>query len=274
MATEQTRSLGRLLITPAVAALFVWMIVPLVMTIYFSTLAYNLLNPGSESFIGLENYTYFLTDPSFLRDPYPTYERLHAQGVSGWDEGRQMWLVWGYAETYEALRSPQLSVHTAGARLGQAGPRYTPVVEAVSRFLTRLDGPAHSRIRGLLLRAFTPRAVEKIKGLDATGAQSRLGEGIRKVLTELRGVPPTAILLLSDGQTTDGETLADAAEFSRRKGVPLIEIGLGDPEPARDLERTPPDRRIVDPATQNRRQEPADRQVICPMLARHRPDRG
>ena len=66
MATEQTRGLGRILITPAVAALFIWMIVPLVMTIYFSTLAYNLLNPGSESFVGLENYTYFLTDPAFL----------------------------------------------------------------------------------------------------------------------------------------------------------------------------------------------------------------
>ncbi len=81
-----------------------------------------------------------------------------------------------------------------------------------------------------------PKALEKIKGLDATGTQSRLGDGIRRVLTELRGVPPTAILLLSDGQTTDGETLADSAKFAGRKGVPLIEIGLGDPEPARDLE--------------------------------------
>ncbi|MBV9568532.1 MAG: sugar ABC transporter permease [Hyphomicrobiales bacterium] len=66
MATEQTRGLGRLLITPAVAALFIWMIVPLVMTIYFSTLDYNLLNPGTEAFVGLENYFYFLTDPAFL----------------------------------------------------------------------------------------------------------------------------------------------------------------------------------------------------------------
>ncbi|MBV9054395.1 MAG: sugar ABC transporter permease, partial [Hyphomicrobiales bacterium] len=66
MATEQTRGLGRILIAPAVIALFVWMIVPLVMTIYFSTLDYNLLNPGSESFVGLENYFYFLTDPAFL----------------------------------------------------------------------------------------------------------------------------------------------------------------------------------------------------------------
>ncbi|MDF2619190.1 MAG: binding-protein-dependent transport system inner rane component [Xanthobacteraceae bacterium] len=66
MATQQTQTLGRLLLTPAVALLFVWMIVPLGMTIYFSLLSYNLLNPGMERFVGLENYVYFLTDPAFL----------------------------------------------------------------------------------------------------------------------------------------------------------------------------------------------------------------
>jgi sorbitol/mannitol transport system permease protein len=66
MATQQTRNLGRFMLAPAVTLLFVWMIVPLAMTIYFSTLNYNLLNPGMESFAGLENYDYFLTDPSFL----------------------------------------------------------------------------------------------------------------------------------------------------------------------------------------------------------------
>jgi sorbitol/mannitol transport system permease protein len=64
--TEATRGIGRLLLSPAVGLLFVWMIVPLGMTIYFSTLRYNLLNPGMEQFVGLENYTYFLTDPAFL----------------------------------------------------------------------------------------------------------------------------------------------------------------------------------------------------------------
>ena len=61
--TEETRRLGRLLLTPTVTLLLVWMIVPLAMTIYFSSLRYNLLNPGTEGFIGLENYSYFLTDP-------------------------------------------------------------------------------------------------------------------------------------------------------------------------------------------------------------------
>ncbi len=66
MATQQTRALGRFMLAPAVILLFIWMIVPLAMTIYFSTLNYNLLNPGMENFAGLDNYYYFLTDPSFI----------------------------------------------------------------------------------------------------------------------------------------------------------------------------------------------------------------
>src|SRR5580693_554355 len=66
MATQQTQVLARGLLSPAVALLLVWMVVPLAMTIYFSTLHYSLLDPGSESFIGFDNFRYFLTDPAFL----------------------------------------------------------------------------------------------------------------------------------------------------------------------------------------------------------------
>jgi sorbitol/mannitol transport system permease protein len=65
MSTRHTRVAGKLLVAPSVAILFVWMIVPLAMTIYFSSLRYNLLMPGMEEFVGLENYYYFLTDPAF-----------------------------------------------------------------------------------------------------------------------------------------------------------------------------------------------------------------
>jgi sorbitol/mannitol transport system permease protein len=59
------RLLPRLLMAPAVATLFLWMIVPLVMTIYFSLIRYNLMQPESVGFIGLENFEYFVTDASF-----------------------------------------------------------------------------------------------------------------------------------------------------------------------------------------------------------------
>jgi len=59
------RFLPRLLMAPAVTTLFLWMIVPLVMTIYFSLIRYNLMQPEAVGFIGLENYEFFITDPSF-----------------------------------------------------------------------------------------------------------------------------------------------------------------------------------------------------------------
>src|SRR5208282_3152994 len=66
MATQQTTAAGRLLVGPSVILLFLWMIVPLAMTLYFSTLRYSLLDPDSVSFVALQNYTYFLSDPNFL----------------------------------------------------------------------------------------------------------------------------------------------------------------------------------------------------------------
>jgi sorbitol/mannitol transport system permease protein len=57
---------GWLLVSPSVAVLLAWMIVPLAMTLYFSTIRYNLLYPGENDFVGLDNFTYFLTDPGFV----------------------------------------------------------------------------------------------------------------------------------------------------------------------------------------------------------------
>ena len=59
------RTVPRLLMAPAVVTLFLWMIVPLGMTIYFSLIRYNLMQPGNEEFLGLANYEFFITDPSF-----------------------------------------------------------------------------------------------------------------------------------------------------------------------------------------------------------------
>jgi sorbitol/mannitol transport system permease protein len=65
MATQSSRLAGRLMISPAVLLLLGWMIIPLGLTIWFSLQRYNLLMPGTESFTGLANYKWFLTDPAF-----------------------------------------------------------------------------------------------------------------------------------------------------------------------------------------------------------------
>ena len=65
MATQQTASAARLLVAPSVILLFLWMIVPLGMTLYFSALYFNLLDSDNIRFIWLQNYTDFLSDPDF-----------------------------------------------------------------------------------------------------------------------------------------------------------------------------------------------------------------
>jgi sorbitol/mannitol transport system permease protein len=72
MATQNTKTLARLMIAPSVGLLLVWMIVPLSMTLWFSFQNYNLLNPANVSFAGLFNYRYFYTDPAFFQSIWNT----------------------------------------------------------------------------------------------------------------------------------------------------------------------------------------------------------
>jgi sorbitol/mannitol transport system permease protein len=59
------RFMSRSLMTPAVTALLLWSLVPLVMTLYFSLVRYNLLQAGAHDFVGIANFEYFFTDSAF-----------------------------------------------------------------------------------------------------------------------------------------------------------------------------------------------------------------
>jgi hypothetical protein len=81
--------------------------------------------------------------------------------------------------------------------------------------------------------------VARLREVTAEGAGSqatRLGDAVRRVLADYRGNPPAAIVLLTDGVTTAGPPLADAAQDARNKGVPLVSVGLGSDESPRDVE--------------------------------------
>ncbi len=54
------------LLTPAVGVLFLWMLVPLAMTLWFSFQRYNLVNPMLHGFAGWSNYRYLVESPSFF----------------------------------------------------------------------------------------------------------------------------------------------------------------------------------------------------------------
>ena len=65
MSTQSTRAAARLMVAPSVILLFIWMIVPLAMTIWFSFRLYRLLSPDRTGWAGLNNYAWFLNSPDF-----------------------------------------------------------------------------------------------------------------------------------------------------------------------------------------------------------------
>jgi len=67
MATRQTRTLARIMSAPSIIVLFVWMIVPLALTLYFSVQRYNLQHPDRAGFVWFRNYYFFVTDPAFIQ---------------------------------------------------------------------------------------------------------------------------------------------------------------------------------------------------------------
>jgi sorbitol/mannitol transport system permease protein len=65
MATQSSRASARLMVAPSVILLFIWMIVPLAMTIFFSFRIYKLLSPEKTGWVGFKNYTWFFNSPDF-----------------------------------------------------------------------------------------------------------------------------------------------------------------------------------------------------------------
>ena len=72
MATQNTRTIARVMMAPSIVLLLIWMVVPLAMTLYYSFQNYNLLTPGNVSFAGFFNYVYFYTDPAFFQSIWNT----------------------------------------------------------------------------------------------------------------------------------------------------------------------------------------------------------
>ena len=80
-------------------------------------------------------------------------------------------------------------------------------------------------------------AIAEIRGLKPEGDQTRPAPSVKKVLADLRGTPPAALILFTDGVASLSEVdkLSTIAESARRKGIQLHIVGLGSDEASKDL---------------------------------------
>ncbi|AKJ00990.1 cytochrome P450 [Archangium gephyra] len=130
------------------------------------------------------------------RNPYPAYEQLRSRSPVLHEPHSDLWMVFDYESVKRALQD-----HEAFSSI------VAPPSAMTSQWLVFADPPRHSKLRALLLRAFTPRAVASLEPrilalshelLDRTMARGEmdLAEDFSvplplRVIAEMLGVPTT-----------------------------------------------------------------------------------
>jgi pimeloyl-[acyl-carrier protein] synthase len=106
-----------------------------------------------------------LLDQDVLAHPHTLYHAMRSHESVHWDPYMHAWVVTGYAEVRTALkdyssdRTPPLDYLD---RLGLSFMK--PFAEMMLQQMLFMDGPMHSRLRGLCSVAFAPRKVEQLRG--------------------------------------------------------------------------------------------------------------
>jgi cytochrome P450 len=97
-------------------------------------------------------------------DPYPGYRQLREQGPVSFVAELARWVVTTYDHGLAVLGGSGWSSDFRNGRAYQAQPDPFPgATELMARVLLFMDPPAHSRVRALVAKAFTPRAVARLR---------------------------------------------------------------------------------------------------------------
>jgi cytochrome P450 len=98
-------------------------------------------------------------DPEFLADPYPTYHRLRAEDpVHRSPLG--FWVLTRYEDVVTVLRDPRFAKE---AMMAVVAVRFGIAPGTIGLSMLDRDPPAHTRLRSLVSKAFTPRVVERLR---------------------------------------------------------------------------------------------------------------
>ena len=135
-------------------------------------------------------------------DPYPLYDLLRGAGPVLWLEPLGYWVVVSHSEVLTVLRHPMLS----SDRSRWDAYELPPGEERPGGGMAVMDPPDHTRLRGLVQQAFTPRMLERLRPrieelvdrlLAAAGERAEFDLMAdfaaplpAIVLAELLGVPP------------------------------------------------------------------------------------
>ena len=102
--------------------------------------------------------------PDFIRDPYPHYERMRTTDpVHLTPLG--MYVASRHAEASLVMRDKRFGKDYVERTIRRYGPKIMdePVFRSMSHWMLQQDPPDHTRLRGLVVKAFTARRVEDMR---------------------------------------------------------------------------------------------------------------
>ena len=102
--------------------------------------------------------------PDYIRDPYPFYERLRNTDPVHLTEHRS-YLASRHAEASLVLRDKRFGKDFVERTVRRYGPKIMeePIFRSMSHWMLQQDPPDHTRLRGLVVKAFTARRVEDMR---------------------------------------------------------------------------------------------------------------
>ncbi|MFE7798031.1 cytochrome P450 [Nocardia sp. NPDC057440] len=128
-------------------------------------------------------------------DPYPYYARLRDQAPVFRNDTDDFWALSRHADVLAALRDSDRFSSANGLRMEPAF--WGPQAERFFSFVA-MDPPKHTRLRGLVTRAFTQRRVQslepRLRSIANTLLQPLLERGSFDLMADFAGPFPTEVI--------------------------------------------------------------------------------
>jgi len=130
-----------------------------------------------------------LFSADMLANPYPIYQAMRSADPMYWEPALNGWACTSYEDIVQCLSHPDLSVervrHMPGWVESEAQD-LEPLLHTLESMMLFADGARHQRLRGLVSKAFTPRAVERMG--------THIQEIVDRYLDEVEGKPTMDVL--------------------------------------------------------------------------------
>jgi cytochrome P450 len=142
-----------------------------------------------------------LGDPATVRDPYPSFAQMRAEGRAVWDDALGMWLAFRYDDANAVLRTRQLGRIFTARKPEDVWETFNWLHEDA---LLENEPPKHTRLKSLVAKAFARGHIETRRAriqelctelLDAAEAKARDG-GTFDVIADY--AEPLPVLVIAD----------------------------------------------------------------------------